>query len=122
MSIDSAFMELVQLHERMWGMEQYTGRPTLAELLTSPLVVMWAGRSDKRLTPDTRLAENKRIAPSGDNRFMFSVHQNVDELNEILLGLILASRPNTSNRKLSRLYLKQKPVEITGIKLMVAEK
>src|SRR5690348_5584184 len=98
-------MELVQTHERGWGTEQYPERPSLADLLNRPVVVFWTG-DDK----------------TGKGRFTISVHDDVDQLQTILLNMILASKQSmSSNRRLSRIFVKQKPVTIKGLKLMVSE-
>ena len=103
MTANAAFMELVQAHERGWGMEQYLGRPTLVEMLNSPVVVLWSG-------------EDK----TGKGRFTISVHQRVDELNELLLGMVLAGKVTaSSNRRLARIFVKQQAVKITGVRLVV---
>ena len=99
------YMELIQSHERSWGMEQYPSRPTLAEMLQRPVVAFWAG-DDK----------------SGKNRFTISVHDAVNELDEILLNMVLASKVTaSSNRRLSRLYVKQHEVKIKGLHLVLAD-
>src|SRR5262249_53317499 len=99
------YTELVQVHERGWGTEQYPGRPSLADLLNRPVVAFWAG-------------EDK----SGKGRFTISVHDDLEELQPILLNMILASKQTpSSNRRLSRIFVGQKPVAIKGIKLILAE-
>ena len=82
MSVSAAYMELVQAHERGWGMDQYPGRPTLAEMLGRPVVVFWTG-DDK----------------TGKGRFTVSVHDRVEELNEILLNMILAGKVTPSSQR-----------------------
>jgi hypothetical protein len=122
MSVESAFMEIVQLHERTWGMEQYPGRPSLADLLSSPIVIMWMGGETRTTTsspiPSRRLAE----APITPTRFMMSVHQKVDELNDVLLSMVVAGKvsPN-SQRRISKLFVNKKPVDITGVRLIIAD-
>jgi hypothetical protein len=102
-SMSDMFMELVQSHERSWGMEQYQNRPTLAEMLQRPIVAFWTG-DDK----------------SGKNRYTISVHTDISDLDEILLNMVLASKVSpSSNRRLSRLYVKQKDVKIKGLHLIV---
>ena len=97
------FVELIQSHERGWGTEQYSGRPSLADLLNRPVVVFWTG-NDKT------------------GRFTVSVHDHIEELHPILLDMILASKVTpSSSRRLSRIFVKQKPVTIKGLKLIVAE-
>ena len=105
MSTNSAYMELIQAHERSWGMEQYLGRPSLADLLNRPIVVFWTG-DDK----------------TGKGRYTVSVHDSADELNDIILNMILASKVTpSSNRRLSRIFVKQKPVKVTGLRLLLSE-
>jgi hypothetical protein len=118
MSIDTNFMELVQLHERSWGMEQYPGRPSLSEVLSSPVVVMWTGEIKSAVYPSRRVSESQNV-PS---RFMFSAHKHVDELNEVLLNMIMSSKatPSTS-RRLMRIFLNQKPIKIKGLRLLITE-
>src|SRR5687768_2797894 len=96
-------MELVQAHERGWGMEQYQNRPSLADMLSRPIVVFWAGedKTDK-------------------GRSTISVHDQVEELNEILLTRILAGKVSASSkRRLARLFVRQKTVQVTGVRLLI---
>lgn len=105
MDTNSHFTELVQAHERGWGTEQYPDRPSLADLLNRPVVVFWTG-DDK----------------TGKGRFTISVHNQVEELHTILLNMILASKQTpSSNRRLSRIFVKQKPVTVKEIKLVLSE-
>ncbi len=86
-------------------MEQYAGRPSLTELLQRPVIVFWSG-DDK----------------SGKSRYTISVHDAVDDLDEVLLNMVLANKVTpSSNRRLSRLYIKQQEVKIKGLHLIVAE-
>lgn len=96
-------MELVQHHERGWGLEQYPERPTLIDLLNQPVVVFWSGM-DK--SPQQRLTA--------------SIHSSVDELNHVLLKLILASKTTpTSAQRLFRLFVNKQIVEVKGISLIL---
>jgi hypothetical protein len=110
MSIDPAFMELVQLHERTWGLEQYPGRPTLAQLISVPVVVMWS-------------TEARSAAESVPSKFLLTAHQSVDELNELVLGMVVSSKvvPD-SKRRIFKIFVRQKPIEIRGVQLIVSEK
>lgn len=95
MNVDPAFTELVQLHERTWGTDTYPKRPTLMELLNSPVVAMWSS-TDRKLK----------------DRVLFSTHQSIAELEEVLSEILLVSKVTVFNeRKLSRLYYKQRPVK-----------
>ena len=96
-------MELIQAHERGWGMEQYVGRPSLADMLSRRIIVFWSG-DDK----------------SGKGRLMVTVHDTAEELNDIVLSMILASKitPSTQ-RRLARIFVEQKAVKITGVRLLI---
>lgn len=94
-------MELVQAHERGWGMEQYAGRPTLNDMLTRPVVVFWSG-DDK----------------SSKGRFTVTVHEHPHELDSLILTMILSGKVTlSSNRRVARIFVKQEPVKITGLHL-----
>jgi hypothetical protein len=102
---NSAFMELIQAHERSWGMEQYPGRPSLADMLSRPVVALWSG-DDK----------------SGKGRFTVTVHNQIEELDDICLGMIVAGKVTpSSNRRLARVFVKQKQVKVTGLRLVFAD-
>lgn len=111
-------MELVQLHERSWGMEQYPDRPPLVKLLSSPITVMWM--ADHRRSADGKITTFQD--PEVSKRFMFSVHESVEELNEILLALVFTGKMPSTARRISKIYVRQKPVEIKGVRLILAEK
>jgi hypothetical protein len=116
MTLESAFMEIVQLHERTWGLEQYPGRPTLTQLLNSPVIVMWS--HELRAAADAA-----RPAAGTPSKFLLTAHKNVEELNDLVLGMILSSRVVAdTKRRIFQLYVHQKPVEIRGVQLIVAEK
>lgn len=119
-SFENAFMEIVQLHERSWGMDQYPGRPTLSDLLSSPIVIMWTGGNTR---PAASIGGKRITEPqSAQPRFMLSIHHKIEELNEVLLGMIVAGKvtPN-SQRKISRIFVNKKPVKITGVRLMIVD-
>jgi hypothetical protein len=113
--MNNTFMEIVQLHERVWGTEQYPGRPSLADLIGHPIVVMWV-INDKQ--PDLRRASDIKHA----DRFRLSVHQNSADLNDVATSLLVSgSRPSPmAGWKISRAFLQQKPVKFKA-KLFVAE-
>ena len=107
---NAAFMELIQLHERMWGTEQYPGRPSLADLLNFPIVVAWAEIKSHR--------DVKRGDPKS-NYFMLGVYKNTDELSIALMEALFADKVTTKPcRKISRVYVKQQPLKIMAIRLV----
>src|SRR5688572_9332270 len=102
MNKEKTFIELVQLHERAWGTETYPNRPDLNALLTKPVVVMW-------VTTD----------PKAKDRYLFSVHDNANELNDMVTGMITLTRTNLAgSRKISKIFIQQQSVKF-GVKIAI---
>jgi hypothetical protein len=122
MNNNPAFLELVQLHERMWGDEQYAGRPSLAQLLNAHIVALWSGKGE--LVADTRSSGIRRVQTAGkDANFLLTCYATPEELNNALTDLLLLRKVTPfAMRKLSKLYIDQKEVEIVGVKLSVKQK
>lgn len=121
LAIDKGFMELVQLHEREWGTEIYPNRPSLADLLSAPIVAMWMGDAP-RPTPLSGRGGIGRLAVETTlpRRFLLSVHQRLEELDPLLLSMVVAGKPSpVANRKLLRLFVGQKPIKILGVRLLL---
>jgi hypothetical protein len=111
------FMELIQMHERSWGMQTYPGRPSLTELITGPVVAMWEG--ERPLVSPSRRGSS---AIPEHGRFMLSVHQHVDELHGLLYAMLVAGKPLPKDkRRLARIFVEQKEVHIKGLRLLLAE-
>jgi len=72
--------DLIQLHERKWGEYQYPDRPTLDQLLTGYVIAVWiVGK-----------------------RFIFSVHNDAQELNDVITRVITGQ---SDERKLARVFV-----------------
>ena len=90
MNPDIKFLDLVQLHERKWGEVQYPGRPALADLMSAPIVVMWTCKG----------------------RFMFTVHQSADQVNELVFNVATGENAGTMRDwKLGMIYVDQRPLK-----------
>ncbi len=113
--MNNTFMEIVQLHERMWGTEQYSGRPSLADLINYPIVVLWV--VNEKQIDFKRASEIKH-----SDRFRLSTHQTAAELNDFATNLLIAgSRPSPmAGWKISQAFLQQKPVKFKA-KLYIAD-
>jgi len=104
--MSAVFMELVQLHERMWGMEQYPQRPSLANLIGAPIVAMW-------VSGERRAADVKRATSATPERFMLTCHQTFEELDALVTSVVVSGSASfAAYWKLSRLYVNQKPVKV----------
>jgi hypothetical protein len=104
-SSDDNFIELVQEHERSWGKDSYPGRPTLAELLNTPVVAWWMPVSGK--------------GGKGEDRRTASVYQDLDELNKYAARLLLHSRNDPPDRRLVAVYINQKKAVIRGVNIQI---
>ncbi|MCC7210054.1 MAG: hypothetical protein IT323_22315 [Anaerolineae bacterium] len=113
------FMDLIELHERSWGMQTYPGRPSLVALLAGPVVVLWEG--DRPLVTSSRRNATSAAMPE-HGRFMLSVHQHVDELNGLLYDMLVVGKAQPKDkRRLARIFVEQKEVRIKGLRLLLAE-
>ncbi len=102
MSESNPLLELIQIHERAWGQEQYPGRPSLATLLNSPIVVMWY---------KSEFTDKKQ--PLKD-RFMLTVHPTWEDLDTLVTNALVLGHPShAANWKLSKVFFNQKPVRIS---------
>jgi len=93
------FIELVQNHERQWGQNNYSGRPSLQKLLESPVVVFW------RTSKETPL--------------VVTVHESLDEVGKQLARQIILG--DKYDRALYKVFVNHKPMRITSVKVEFAE-
>lgn len=97
-----SFMGYVELHERAWGMDTYAGRPKLEDILNAPVVTFWYPNKGR------------------DSRHMIVIFQTTQEFGDYVSQLVLDSKAKQPDRRLSRVFVKRKPVVIKGIKLLLA--
>ncbi len=97
---DDVFIEYVELHERVWGNDTYSGRPRLRDILKAPVVAFW--QSNK---------------PS-EGRQMITLHNDLEDVNTYISAMFLHSHTQRFNRRLARLYVDQKAVVVSGVRLV----
>lgn len=76
----SEFMDMVQAHERTWGVKSYVGKPSLEELLTANIVIFWREEGKKAQS------------------YTVTLHKTYREI-EILMFKMLFRQPVTDPRK-----------------------
>ncbi len=78
-------MYYVQLHERTWAFERYTGRPSLEEIMSTSVVVFWkaAGKED---------------------RLTISLHESLTDVEKLLLQMVIRAGVNTPKRRIVRIF------------------
>lgn len=97
------FMYYIQNHERNWGTDNYHNRPDLAELLSATVVVFWDTKGDH------------------DNRLETTLHNDLDEVGDVLLQMLLRGQVGEKARRPVRIFLNQKRVIPAKINLEFRE-
>lgn len=93
---DDSFMEWVEVHERAWGTEVYTGRPSLDDIMNAACVTFWRPlRKDKHL------------------RYIIRLYSTQAQLEHYLIRLMFK---NDSDR-LSRIFIHQQLYAIKSVRL-----
>jgi hypothetical protein len=95
------FVELVEQHERVWGTENYPGRPKLSQILASPVVVFWKSIESK------------------DNRYTVTLHNDLNAVEKHLYRtLFLDTEP--PKKRPARIFQNQKRMMIKAVQIVFA--
>lgn len=106
-------LEFVQKHERSWGNESYTGRPTLAQILAANVVVFWA-YSGKSLHSTLGKRASQELPPA---REIITLHNDTREIESYLTRLVFFAKDNPPDRKYLRAFVNQRPVKIKSVRI-----
>ncbi len=93
----------VELHERSWGMKQYTGRPKLDAILKAPVVVFW------------------RDAQGKEERFIITLHEDLSALERYFTRMLFRSNVETPKHKVVKMFRNGKPLIVRGVKILFQE-
>lgn len=92
---NSEFLKIVQTHERAWGSDSYPKRPTLEQMLQSPVVVFWRhGKED---------------------RWRATLHDDLKGLQAALTKMVLRINLSPPKRSIARIYAHKRRVCIKGV-------
>jgi hypothetical protein len=94
------FVEL-EKHERAWGSETYTGRPTLAQIMDANVVAFWY--------------------PSGADEDMnttITLHKSLDDIHDYVAHLVWHTKTRLPVVRLAHLFQKQQPIKIKAVKVI----
>jgi len=94
-----AFLGEVEIHERAWGTQSYSGRPKLADIMSARIVAFWR---ENRLDPGYRI----------------TLHQDTKEIQRHVTEILLNVNTRTPSRRLARLFVEHKRIKIKGVKLI----
>ncbi|MFN8452078.1 MAG: hypothetical protein U0521_31480 [Anaerolineae bacterium] len=93
----------IELHERSWGMRQYSGRPKLDQILKAPVVVFW------------------RSADGKDDRWTITLHENLFDLEKYFTRLLFRSNVEPPKRRVAKIFKDGKAVIVRGVKILFQE-
>ncbi len=96
------FIEDVQRHERTWGNQSYTGRPTLADILAAEVVVFWQNPP-----------KNPQVPPVQT----ISLHPSLDELGRYLARMFLRATATGERKYISKIYAGKRLVKIRSVQV-----
>jgi hypothetical protein len=101
-SSSQGFMDYVQLHERTWGTDSYAGRPDLAAILESPVVVFWQ-------------------VESKDDRLVVTLHEDLSKVEAYFYKLIFRTTVQSPKRRLVRIYRDKKRIMVRNVHIEFVE-
>jgi hypothetical protein len=109
----SAFIDYVQLHERIWGLQNYPNRPSLAAILQARVVALWYPLD----------ADQQKKGGSGDEpRFIITLHDDFDAVQEYVSRIVFRLQVAVPKQRLWKIFSGGKEVRVTGVKITLSEK
>lgn len=97
-------IELAQKHEREWGDQTYTARPTLSEILSMPVVAFW------------------RPLAGNDKREKITIHKDLKDIELFIHKMVFRIQVALPKETLSHVFVKNRLVRVQAIKIQwVAE-
>jgi|GEM_PF-675411 len=97
------FLGYIEQHERVWGTQEYPGRPSLFDLINAKVVAFW------------------HPAAEGDKRLTVTVHEDMTDLNTFLARLLLHINDKPPDRRLARIFVSGKKARIKGVRLQLVD-
>lgn len=96
------FIEYVQHHERVWGVEHYPQRPSLADMLGADIVVFW-----QLLGPEN--IQNQR--------FRVTLHDTLNEIENYYTKIVFRSQIDPPKERIHRIWRNQKRIRVTDVQV-----
>jgi hypothetical protein len=96
-----SFLDYVQQHERSWGDKLYPGRPSLASIMASPIVVFW------------------RTGSARDDMYKITLHDDMAQVEKQLVRMLIAAEP--PNDRINMIFQNQKKLSIVGVSIHFRE-
>jgi hypothetical protein len=99
------FLSWVQTHERAWGTQTYAGRPTLEQILASPVVVFW-----QRSAADAK----------SDKHYVVTLHDNLSTLEKYFARQLMFSHAETARNRVIAIFDDRRQMQIVGVRIQFA--
>lgn len=100
----ATFLDYVQQHERVWGTETYTNRPSLEQFLSTPVVLFWEavdGKKDIKTLP----------------RYTATLHNDLNEVEAYFIKMLMRSQLELPKNRLVKIFSNQKAVRVKNIQI-----
>jgi hypothetical protein len=102
----NSFIGYVQLHERLWGMETYPGRPTLEEILNAKVAALWyPAETDEKAKKDIFAQE----------RYTITLHDDLRAIEEYINRLVFRLSVQIPRQRLSKVFRGGKEVKVKRV-------
>lgn len=100
--IPQNFMDYVQAHERVWGMESYPKRPTLAQILEATYVVFW-----------------QKIGPENlqNRRYTVTLHEDMLSIERFYGEMLFSTKFEVPAVHIHRIFHQGKRLKVTGLQI-----
>lgn len=96
--MNETFMREVEEHERSWGNKSYQGRPSLLEIIQSPVVVFW-----------------EHVEQDVPNTVM--LYNDLKEIEKYYVRILATRNPDGFKRRIVQVFQNQERVVIKGVKI-----
>lgn len=94
------FLDFVQAHERDWGKDSYPGKPSLAQMLESPVVVFWKPTGNK-----------------DSGRMTATLYADLKGIEDHFVKLVTRSQIEPPKQRISHVFMNQKSKRIRGVRI-----
>jgi hypothetical protein len=99
---ESEFYHNVQLHERFWGDKHYHGRPSIKEIMSAEVMVVW-------------LSKEKEAKP------YITLHDSLADMERYFARLLFRSEIAQVRRCVWRIFSKRRRVFVRAVKVIFDE-
>ena len=101
-STNPFLLKIIEVHERCWGTEKYTDRPTLQAMLNARIVAVWYSMKK----------HHKKC-------FVITIHEDINEIETYFTKVVMAYGKQPPERRLRSLFVDNQQVKVAGVSLIL---